>query len=308
MQRHIEGTCQALLGALEFCTGDPGFRDTLEGLLAGRAARIKATQLPWLMLPVLACEALTDAPHRVEAAYHVAAAWELGNLSAALLDAWQDHDTADALWQEIGPERTVNLAVGLIALSLLSLSRLERFSFSASQIMELQREFQRTLLRMVEGQHADLSDDLSLDDCQAVAGAKSGALFRLGAWAGAFTAGARSEVASLYGDFGAHLGLLIQTWNDLYGLTGAMGKKDVGHRRTVPIVATLALDADGTRDQEELLQSTEGRAGELYALTQAAVLHGQAAEALARCPSPGRLALFLDAYSISRHLNAGGRP
>lgn len=172
--------------------------------------------------------------------------------------------------------------------------------------MELQREFQRTLLRMVEGQHADLSDDLSLDDCQTVAGAKAGALFRLGAWAGAFTAGAKPEVASPYGDFGAHLGLLIQTWNDLYGLTRAMGKKDVGHRRTVPIVAALTLDSKGTRDQEALLQSTEGRAGELYALTQAAVLHSQAAEALARCPSPGRLSLFLDAYSISRHLNAGG--
>ena len=141
-----------------------------------------------------------------------------------------------------------------------------------------------------------------------MAGAKSGALFRLGCWAGAFSADATREVASLYGDFGAQLGLLIQTWNDLYGLTGAMGKKDVGHRRTVPIVAALALDSEGTRNEEALLQSTEGRAGELYALTQAAVLHSQAAEALARCPSPGRLALFLDAYSISRHLNAGGRP
>jgi len=295
-----------LLGTLEFCTDDWGFRGVLEGLLAQTVARLNTKPLPWLTLPILTCEALTDAHHCVEAARHIAAAWELGNLAAAYLDAWQDQDTDGALWQEIGPERTVNFAVGLIALSFLSLSHLDRLSFPASRIMELQREFQLTLLRMVEGQHVDLQDDLTLNDCQKVAAAKSGSLFRLGCWAGAVAAGSTPEIASRYGDFGHNLGLLIQAWNDIYGLTGAMGKKDIGHRRTVPIVAALALDADQARDQETLLQSPEGRAGELYALAQVGLLHEQAAEALAHCSAPGRLSLFLDAYSIGRHLNIRG--
>jgi geranylgeranyl pyrophosphate synthase len=303
---HVEQTCHVLVDSLEFCTDDWAFRGALEGLLTQTVARLAGESLPWLTLPILSCEALTDAHHHIQAAQHIAAAWELGNLAAAYLDAWQDHDTDGALWQEIGPERTVNLAVGLIALSLLSLSRLDMFSFSASRIMEVQHKFQLTLLRMVEGQHVDLHDDLTLNDCQMVAGAKSGSLFRLGCWAGAFVAGATPEMASRFGDFGHNLGLLIQAWNDIYGLTGAMGKQDVGHRRTLPIVAALDLNGDQARDQEALLQSPEGRAGELYALTQVGLLHEQAAEALARCSMPGRLSLFLDAYSIGHHLNTRG--
>ena len=306
LHSHVKQTCQVLLGTLEFCTEDLGFRHALERLLAQTVARLDGEPLPWLALPILTCEASTDAQERMEAAYQIAAAWELGNLAAGYLDAWQDHDTDGALWQEIGPERTVNLAVGLIALSLLSLSRLDRLSFSTSKTMEVQHQFQLTLLRMVEGQHVDLRDHLSLKDCEKVAAAKSGSLFRLGCWAGAFAAGATPEAASRYGDFGYNLGLLVQAWNDIYGLKGAMGKSDVEHRRTLPIVAALALDEDGARDQGSVLQSPEGRAGELYTLAQVGLLHQQAVDALAHCPARGRLSLFLDAYSIERHLVSGG--
>jgi hypothetical protein len=100
-----------------------------------------------------------------------------------------------------------------------------------------------------------------------------------------------------YGEFGYRLGILAQVWNDFHGLAGSNGKRDVGHSRTLPILAALALD--GRDDQPE---STEGQAGQLYALTQFQLLHQRTVEALAECPTPGHLVRFLEAYSIDRLL------
>ena len=59
----------------------------------------------------------------MQAALHMAAAWELGNLAAGALDAWQDGDTDDAQWRRVGARPAVNLAVGLMGLSFRTLSR-----------------------------------------------------------------------------------------------------------------------------------------------------------------------------------------
>jgi hypothetical protein len=70
--------------------------------------------------------------------------------------------------------------------------------------------------------------------------------------------------------------------------------------RPLPILAALALEQG-----EYEPHSAEGRTGELYALVQLQRLHERAAEALARCPAPGRLVSFLDDYS-PRHLVNNG--
>jgi hypothetical protein len=118
---------------------------------------------------------------------------------------------------------------------------------------------------------------------------------RLGCRAGAMVAGAAAEDVWRYGDFGQALGILAQAWNDVYGITGAGGKRDVEQSRSLPILATSALDPARYEPG-----STSGQVGQLYALTQIQLLHGRAAEALARCPAPGRLGLFLDVYSFDR--------
>ena len=237
---------------------------------------------PWLALPILVHEAV-GGEERLQPAYHVAAAWELGNMAAAQLDAWQDQDTDGALWQRTGPGRAVNLSVGLIGLSFRTLSGLaEAELLPAPVVVELQRGFADTLLRMVAGQHADLGDDLDLEDYQAVAVAKTGSLFRLGGWSGAVVAGASADVAERYGAFGEALGLLIQAWNDLYGLEGALGKQDVGHQRSLPILAALAMAGGGGPPDEALVDSAEGEGGRLYALVQAELLH----QVGIGCPGP----------------------
>ena len=272
----------------------PDFAGLLASVLHDRAPSSDSPS--WLMLPILTCEALGGDSGR---AYHVAAALELGRMAAGCLDEWQDQDTEDALWRTLGPAQTVNLATAMIGLSQLSLTRLADLGVKPAMILDLQREFSLTLLHMCEGQHADLSDDGSLVDYEKTVGAKTGSLLSLGCRVGAMVAGADAEAASVYGEFGHHLGVLAQVWNDLQGLVGAGGKRDVGHSRTLPILAALAMD--GLPDQPD---SAEGQAGQLYALAQFQLLHERAVEALAQCPAPGRLARFLDLYTIN-HLLQG---
>jgi hypothetical protein len=272
----------------------PEFAGLLASVLSRRAP--SSDNPPWLILPILTCEAIGGDSER---AHHVAAALEIGRIAAGCLDEWQDQDTDDALWRTIGPAQTVNLATAMIGLSQLSLTRLADLGIEPAKILNLQKEFSLTVLYMCEGQHADLSDDVSLSDYGETVGAKTGSLLSLGCRAGAMVAEADAETVASYGEFGYELGVLAQVWNDLYGLAGTGGKRDVGHSRTLPILAALAMD--GMHYQPD---SAEGQAGQLYALAQFQLLHQRAAEALARCPAPGRLATFLDVYSMN-HLLQG---
>jgi hypothetical protein len=144
-------------------------------------------------------------------------------------------------------------------------------------------------------------DSGSLSDYEKTVGAKTGSLLSLGCRAGAMVAGADAQTVASYSEFGYNLGVLAQVWNDFYGLAGSGGKRDVGHSRTLPILAALTLD--GMNYQPD---SSEGQAGQLYAVAQLQLLHQRTAEALARCPAPGRLASFLDMYSIHHLLQGEG--
>jgi len=293
MDEHVEAVYHTIGESLAFCRPSlfPDFQPLVEVVINNK--KPSTEHPPWLMLPIFVCEALGGDTRQ---AHHVAAALEMGRIAAACLDEWQDRDTDGALWQTIGAEQIVLLAMGMVDLSQLSLSRLADLGAPATTVLRLKTEFELTRLRMCEGQHADLADNLSLGDYEAVAGAKSGSLFRLGCLAGALVSEAPAEAAALYGDFGQALGLLVQIWNDFQGLAGIGGKEDVGHQRSLPILAALALEQD-----EYKPHSAEGRTGEMYALVQLQRLHQRATDALALCPAPGRLPSFLDDYS-PRHL------
>ena len=296
---HVSTVYDIIGQSLALCRSEPfpEFCRLVERVVADR--RPSTGSLPWLLLPIFTCEALEG---DLRQAHHVAAALEMGRVAAGCLDEWQDHDTDDALWQAVGAERAVNLSTGVIALALLTLTRLADLGAEPAVILELQKGFQLTLLRMCEGQHADLGKDRQLDDYEAIAGAKSGSLFRLGCRAGALVAGAPAEVVDLYGGLGHDLGVLIQMWNDFQGLAGRQGKRDTEQQRALPILAGLALD-QGAYDP----LSIGGQAGQLYALVRLQLFHQRAAEALARCPAPGRLASFLNSYSTHRLVEQAAR-
>ncbi len=302
MHEHVERVHLIIGAGLTLCTVER-FREALQPVLHSRLAR-GDKGVPWFMLPILTCEALGK---DLEPAYHVAAGLEIGRIAAGCLDEWQDHDTEDALWRAIGPERTVSLAVGMIALSLLTLVHLADLGAEPALVLALQREFQVTLLHMSEGQYVDLGDDLSLEDYETVAGAKTGALFRLGCRAGAVVAGASAEIVGCYGDFGYNLGVLAQVWNDVFGLAGVQGKNDAEHQRALPILATQAV-AQGLEGTGDRRQSGDGLAGQLYTVLQLVLLYQRASEALARCPASGGLSRFLDEYDPGRLAEMMGQP
>jgi len=294
MREHVDRVHQIVGEKLaQFTTGR--FRESLQAVSRDRLGT-GDRGMPWFMLPIFTAEALGA---QLERAYHVAAGLEIGRIAAGCLDEWQDHDTEGALWQAIGPEQTVSLATGVIALSLLTLSHLVHLGAEPGLVIALQHEFEVTLLHMSAGQYADLGDELSLDDYETVAGAKSGALLRLGCRAGAIIAGGSAEIVERYGEFGHNLGILVQVCNDIFRLANVEGKNDADHQRALPVLAAKAVDQSVERSGYRP-DSVGTQAGQLYTVLQLGLLYQRTSEALGRCPAAGSLPRFLDQYDPGR--------
>jgi len=242
-QTEIDAVYEIIHGSLVHCRAGafPGFRDLLADTLQRRQPVPESH--PWLLLPILIGEALGG---RAEPLSPVAAACEIGRIAAGCLDEWQDQDSEGALWRTLGGPRTVNLATAMLSLASLVLDGLVDLGVPAVTALALRQEFDLCLLRMCEGQHADLGDELALADYETVAGAKSGSLFQLGCRAGALAAGAPGEVVEPYGEFGRHLGVLAQIWNDVQGLWDEGGKMDAKRRRALPAWPRMRLTQTAT--------------------------------------------------------------
>ncbi len=129
----------------------------------------------------------------------------------------------------------------------------------------------RALLQATAGMIAGQADDIafegeaevSLDDCVAMARAKTGAILACASSIGAILADASDAEVGALTDYGMHLGLAFQMVDDVLGIWGEpeiTGKpvwSDLRqHKKTIPIVAALersttaelpnALDAAGT--------------------------------------------------------------
>lgn len=288
MDHHIETVYQIIDETLARCTvkRTEEYGELLRSVLADR--RPSAQSMPWLLLPILTCEALEG---KIRYALHVAAAVELWRLSAGCVDEWQDKDTDEALWQAIGPEPTVNLAIDFLSFALQAVDRLTDLGASPFLVLDLHKAFHHTLSAMCAGQAADLSGEVSLDDYEWIAGAKSGALFQLGCQAGALVSEATPDEVACYAEFGYNLGIVAQMWNDVEGMAGLRGKADADQLRSLPAIAAQAMAAKGDSDPSE-----DRMAGSLYAMVQLQMAHRRTREALDRCPQPGHLSQYLDLF------------
>ena len=116
---------------------------------------------------------------------------------------------------------------------------------------------------MVHGQCLDISfeqrDEVSVDECLAVAGAKTAALLRCACELGARTGGGRpARVRALKG-FGWHLGVGFQLADDLLGIWGdprVTGRSPLADlragKKTLPVVAALHTGGPGGAELAEL--------------------------------------------------------
>jgi geranylgeranyl pyrophosphate synthase len=203
---------------------------------------------PSFLLPVLCCQAAGGNENQATA---VAAAWFLFYLAAKVLDDVEDGDALQGPWYGIGVPEAINAATGLIFTSQLALTHLPRMGVSRELTLFLIEDFNRTILRMCAGQHADLTETsgLSLERYFSIAGAKSGEFFSLACRAGALLG--TDEVAS-YSEFGYNLGVLIQICDDFEGVWNPKGRSDLAAgKRTLPVIYALTVAPPGVRERLE---------------------------------------------------------
>lgn len=121
---------------------------------------------------------------------------------------------------------------------------------------------------MIAGQADDMAfeteAEVSLDRCEQMEGAKTGAILACAASIGAVLAGASEPAAAALHDYGRHLGLAFQAVDDLLGIWGEPGRtgkpaaSDLRqHKKTLPVVAALAGSHPRRRELARLLARPE---------------------------------------------------
>jgi geranylgeranyl diphosphate synthase type I len=119
--------------------------------------------------------------------------------------------------------------------------------------------------RLIAGQGADLAferrDDVTLAECEEMAGDKTAALMACACSIGAIHVGAPPAVAMGLAGFGAHAGLAFQLTDDLLGIwgrpavTGKPVRSDLrARKKSLPVVAALTAGTPASEELAKLLR------------------------------------------------------
>ncbi|MFJ2649793.1 family 2 encapsulin nanocompartment cargo protein polyprenyl transferase [Streptomyces sp. NPDC087420] len=124
------------------------------------------------------------------------------------------------------------------------------------------------VIELCAGQQADCAfeqrapDEVSLDECVAMAMAKTGALLGSSCALGALYAGAGEEEIAAMDAFGREAGLAFQLIDDLIGIWGdpdrtgkPAGADLAAHKKSLPVVAALASGTEAAEELAELYRS-----------------------------------------------------
>lgn len=236
-----------LYGVLRYHLGwaDPDFRPAT----ADAGKRIRP------LICVLACAAAGGDP---DVAVPTAASIELLHNFTLVHDDVQDgsdrrrhRPTVWALW---GVGQAINAGDALFALSQLPLLGSHARGVPPARVIGVAREFNATVLRIVEGQVLDLCFEerweIPVASYLNMIEGKTASLVAFAAWSGAVLAGADAERAERYRAFGRALGLGFQVQDDLLGIwgeaevTGKPAGDDIRRRKKSLPVLLLASKAD----------------------------------------------------------------
>ncbi|TWP53613.1 hypothetical protein FKR81_02265 [Lentzea tibetensis] len=173
----------------------------------------------------------------------------------------------------------------------------------------------RAMQELVEGQGRDLSfssrDDVSVEECLAMADGKTSALLACACELGALSGGGTTEQAAALRRFGRHLGIAFQLVDDLLGIWGdpAVTGKPVlsdlrSRRKSLPVAAALATCP-------ELAELYRGPLDERQLAEIADLVDRAGGRAWARAEADRHVALALDhlaaAQPVARRGRAAGR-
>ncbi|MFI8002391.1 family 2 encapsulin nanocompartment cargo protein polyprenyl transferase [Streptomyces sp. NPDC086010] len=241
---HLRAAVETLPGAMRrVAKYHFGWQDADGTPASGRAG--KAIR-PALVLA--AAQALGGDP---DAAVRAAVAVELAHNFTLLHDDVIDEDTTrrhrPTAWAVFGVPDAVITGDAMLALALRLLAD-DPHPASAHASVRLAT----CVVELCAGQQADCAledrgpDDVTLDECVAMATAKTGALLGCACALGALYAGAGESAVVAMDGFGREAGLAFQLIDDLIGIWGDTGRtgKPVGadltaHKKSLPVVAAL---------------------------------------------------------------------
>lgn len=215
----------------------------------------------WLPLPGLCCQA---AGGDANSALSVAAAWACLQAAAHAMDKVEDGDPLDEWLLGLEPGEVINAANGLVFTASYLLQDLYKDDRTRQAAGDICVDFHRSLLLMASGQHRDLTyrtPDLGL--WMEIAGAKSGAFFRLACRNGArLGTGDRVRIEA-FGEYGYRVGLLLQLRDDLTDMRpGLLEMKSPGAlRRSLAFAYAFEVLPEPEREQFSVTVNDLGMEG-----------------------------------------------
>lgn len=249
---------------------DARYVDALHASLPGNhPPQPNSHQPPSLMsLPNLCCSV---AGGEEQQAHTIAVAWQILYKALHILDAIEDDDRPDGAWAQWGMGPAINITTGLLTSSHEALETLLDAGVSAQTARRIRNDFNQTILTMCAGQHNDLTmRQPTLDECWQIAEAKSGHFFALASRSGARLATEDQQVIDQCGQFGFHLGMLIQIGDDLSGLwstSESFSDLRDADRWTLPIA--YAMSTASLEDRKMLTACLQVAASDSVAEAQA---------------------------------------
>ncbi len=211
------------------------------------------------VLCLLACAAAGGDPRLAATA---AAGLELLHNFSLLHDDIEDNSPTrrhrPTAWTLFGMPIACNVGDGMFSLAHLAFLRLARRGIPAERIVAALQRFDETCLALTEGQFLDMAFENRLDVTPAdyfrmIAG-KTGALLAAAPEIGALIAGAASETAAAYRDYGAALGRAFQLQDDILGIwgdeaeTGKSAASDIlSKKKSLPVLYALQHPTVGPR-------------------------------------------------------------
>lgn len=216
-----------------------------------------------------------------DAAMRAAVAVELAHNFTLLHDDVIDEDTTrrhrPTAWAVFGVPDAVIAGDAMLSLALRLLAD-DPHPASAHAAVRLST----CVIELCAGQQADCAledrgpDDVTLDECLAMAMAKTGALLGCACALGALYAGAGERAVRAMDGFGRESGLAFQLIDDLIGIWGDTARtgKPVGadltaHKKSLPVVAALTSDTPAAAELAALYRGAMDTPGEVRSAADA---------------------------------------
>lgn len=253
------------------------------------------------ILPLVTCQAVNGRP---EDAIYVSAALIAAERCVRIFDDLEDKDRPGQLWQQVGEARAWNYAS---AIHILSFEILSKAPYHPRIFHSINQLYIDAFLYMAAGQDRDIAGQIqTIEDYWSIIELKTAMAYAAACASGAMVGTETSQLVKACYEYGHHVGLAIQIFNDMESIWQPDGATDLKQGKvTLPLLYGLQSDHPD-RDELALLVETNQFAAQAdrvqeildkidtksFLIWAALKEREQALEAIGICPNPeGREAL-----------------